>query len=289
MVSASCVFCPEAVSVAGRYSRLFRMAPSACLTPFRAGKGCDVCPRKCDPRIHKRGDRQPGAVVTVVGHSVPAASFDGLNCYEAADPRIPMHGDLHHLQRHPCAAKKDTLPTALDQERRPLAPILIHSLASHDSLSHKLTKNAFRQQRATTKKQTSIEIIMIQIKSVLIADEIEQECVDTLSAVGIRVDKKTKQSEAQLCEILKSYDAVIVRSATKITSKILSAAAGSLKLVGRAGTGVDNIDVPAATENGVIVMNTPARRQAVVDPMTDIPVDSWLLSSVRGYTFAGGF
>lgn len=57
---------------------------------------------------------------------------------------------------------------------------------------------------------------MIQIKSVLIADEIEQECVDLLKQNGIRVDKKTKQTEDQLCELLKNYDAVIVRSATKV-------------------------------------------------------------------------
>uniref|UniRef100_A0AC34QQ85 D-isomer specific 2-hydroxyacid dehydrogenase catalytic domain-containing protein n=1 Tax=Panagrolaimus sp. JU765 TaxID=591449 RepID=A0AC34QQ85_9BILA len=98
---------------------------------------------------------------------------------------------------------------------------------------------------------------MIQIKSVLIADDIEQECVDALTANKIRVEKKTKQTEEQLCKLLKEFDAVIVRSATKITSKILEASAGHLKLVGRAGTGVDNIDVPAATRNGVIVMNTP--------------------------------
>jgi D-3-phosphoglycerate dehydrogenase len=99
---------------------------------------------------------------------------------------------------------------------------------------------------------------MISIKSVLIADEIEQECVDLLQQNGLKVDKKIKQTEAQLCELLKNYDAVIVRSATKITAKILESTAGSLKLVGRAGTGVDNIDVKAATLHGIIVMNTPA-------------------------------
>uniref|UniRef100_A0AC35FC69 D-isomer specific 2-hydroxyacid dehydrogenase catalytic domain-containing protein n=1 Tax=Panagrolaimus sp. PS1159 TaxID=55785 RepID=A0AC35FC69_9BILA len=98
---------------------------------------------------------------------------------------------------------------------------------------------------------------MISIKSVLIADEIEQECVDLLQQNGLKVDKKIKQTEAQLCELLKNYDAVIVRSATKITAKILESTAGSLKLVGRAGTGVDNIDVKAATLHGIIVMNTP--------------------------------
>ena len=57
---------------------------------------------------------------------------------------------------------------------------------------------------------------MIQIKSVLIADEIEDECIDVLTQHGIKVDKKTKQTEDQLCVLLKNYDAVIVRSATKV-------------------------------------------------------------------------
>lgn len=57
---------------------------------------------------------------------------------------------------------------------------------------------------------------MIQIKSVLIADEIENECIDALTQHGLKVDKKTKQTEDQLCVLLKNYDAVIVRSATKV-------------------------------------------------------------------------
>ncbi|CAD6195748.1 unnamed protein product [Caenorhabditis auriculariae] len=98
---------------------------------------------------------------------------------------------------------------------------------------------------------------MTKISSVLIADDIEQECVDILQNAGIQVSIKTKQTKEQLLESLPQHDAVIVRSATKITSELLDAAAGKLKLVGRAGTGVDNIDVPAATRNNVLVMNTP--------------------------------
>ncbi|KAH7717190.1 Protein C31C9.2 [Aphelenchoides avenae] len=99
---------------------------------------------------------------------------------------------------------------------------------------------------------------MIRIESVLIADEIEQECVDQLTAGGLRVLKKTKLAKEALIEELKNFDAVVVRSATKITREIIEATSGKLKLIGRAGTGVDNIDVKAASEHGVIVMNTPA-------------------------------
>ncbi|CAB3403774.1 unnamed protein product [Caenorhabditis bovis] len=97
----------------------------------------------------------------------------------------------------------------------------------------------------------------MSIKSVLIADDIEKECIDVLQSNGINVTVQTKQTKEQLLESLPKHDAVIVRSATKITADLLNAAAGKLKLVGRAGTGVDNIDVPAASKNKILVMNTP--------------------------------
>ena len=78
---------------------------------------------------------------------------------------------------------------------------------------------------------------MVQIASVLIADNIEKECVDVLKAAGISVTVQTKQTREQLLESLPKHDAVIVRSATKITAELLDAAAGKLKMVGRAGTG----------------------------------------------------
>uniref|UniRef100_A0A914DWK7 D-isomer specific 2-hydroxyacid dehydrogenase catalytic domain-containing protein n=1 Tax=Acrobeloides nanus TaxID=290746 RepID=A0A914DWK7_9BILA len=98
---------------------------------------------------------------------------------------------------------------------------------------------------------------MIRIESVLVADEIEQECLDLLNSKGIKVEKKNKLSKNELIEELKNFDAVLVRSATKITGEIIQASAGKLKLIGRAGTGVDNIDVKTATEYGIVVMNTP--------------------------------
>src|ERR1041384_6090610 len=62
--------------------------------------------------------------------------------------------------------------------------------------------------------------------------------------------------EAELLPAVKDVVALVVRSETKVTRKVLEAAS-ALKVVGRAGVGVDNVDVPAATEHGVVVMNTP--------------------------------
>ncbi len=73
---------------------------------------------------------------------------------------------------------------------------------------------------------------------------------------GIDVDVKTGLSPEELKEIIGEYDALVIRSATKVTEEILEAAE-RLKVVGRAGIGLDNVDIPAASKRGVVVMNTP--------------------------------
>lgn len=73
---------------------------------------------------------------------------------------------------------------------------------------------------------------------------------------GIEVDVKTGLSPEELKEIIAGYDALAIRSATKVTEDLL-ASAEKLKVVGRAGIGLDNVDIPAATKHGVAVMNTP--------------------------------
>src|SRR5438105_8455033 len=92
---------------------------------------------------------------------------------------------------------------------------------------------------------------------VLIADTISQRGVDELSRdAGLDVSVQTKLSPAKLIEIIPEFAALIVRSETKVTGEILEAAK-SLRVVGRAGVGVDNVDVEAATQRGVLVLNAP--------------------------------
>ncbi len=91
---------------------------------------------------------------------------------------------------------------------------------------------------------------------VLISDKLSPQAVDIFKQKGVEVDIKTGLSEEQLLEIIGEYDGLAIRSATKVTPKVLEAAT-KLKVVGRAGIGVDNVDVKAATARGVIVMNTP--------------------------------
>ncbi len=91
---------------------------------------------------------------------------------------------------------------------------------------------------------------------VLIADKLSPTAVQIFKDRGIETDVKTGIDRDQLIAIVGQYDGLAVRSATKVTEKVL-AAATKLKVIGRAGIGVDNIDVPAATAKGIIVMNTP--------------------------------
>ena len=75
-------------------------------------------------------------------------------------------------------------------------------------------------------------------------------------AEGIEVDVKTGLSPEALKEIIGDFDALVIRSATKVTADMLEAAT-NLKVIGRAGIGLDNVDIPAATKKGIAVMNTP--------------------------------
>ncbi len=92
---------------------------------------------------------------------------------------------------------------------------------------------------------------------VLIADDLSEKAVEVFkNRAGIHCDVLTKLTPGELREKIKDYHGLAVRSATKVTTEILEAAE-NLKVVGRAGIGVDNIDVAAATKRGVVVMNTP--------------------------------
>ncbi|MGB7563701.1 MAG: phosphoglycerate dehydrogenase [Prochlorococcaceae cyanobacterium] len=90
---------------------------------------------------------------------------------------------------------------------------------------------------------------------VLVSDPIDQTGIDILSQVA-EVDVRTGLSPEQLKAIIGDYDALMIRSGTQVTAEIIEAA-DRLRIIGRAGVGVDNVDVPAATRRGVIVVNSP--------------------------------
>ncbi len=92
---------------------------------------------------------------------------------------------------------------------------------------------------------------------ILITDKLSQAGLQLLEEDSqLQVDVKTHLSPRELVESIGDYDALIVRSATKVTSEVIEHAR-QLKIIGRAGAGVDNVDVEAATRHGIVVMNTP--------------------------------
>ncbi len=91
---------------------------------------------------------------------------------------------------------------------------------------------------------------------VLIADALSPRAVAVFAERGVEADVRTGLAPDELAAALPQYDGLAVRSATKVTAQTV-AAAGRLKVIGRAGIGVDNIDVAAATQRGIVVMNTP--------------------------------
>src|SRR2546430_5750856 len=105
---------------------------------------------------------------------------------------------------------------------------------------------------------------------ILISDDLSPEAKTILERIpGVQVDFKLGLQPAELREIISGYDALAVRSATKVTAELL-AAATKLRVIGRAGTGVDNTDLHAATLPGVAARNPPGANSASVarDPLT---------------------
>ncbi|KAK9753296.1 D-isomer specific 2-hydroxyacid dehydrogenase, NAD binding domain [Popillia japonica] len=96
----------------------------------------------------------------------------------------------------------------------------------------------------------------MDIKKVLVADAVDKACVDLLKENNIEVDCKYKLPKQQLIEEIQNYDGIIVRSDTKVTADVIEAGS-RLKVIGRAGAGVDNIDINAASSKNVLVLNTP--------------------------------
>ena len=92
--------------------------------------------------------------------------------------------------------------------------------------------------------------------NVLITDGVDPQCGQILSQNGFDVTEIPKISKEELKTIIGGFEKLIVRSATKVTAEVIECGT-NLKLIGRAGAGVDNIDIEAATRNGIIVMNTP--------------------------------
>ena len=116
---------------------------------------------------------------------------------------------------------------------------------------------------------------------VLVCEPIAEEGVKILEENGFKVDLKLEISKEELARIIEDYDALIVRGRTKVTRELMERAV-NLKVIGRAGSGLDNIDVKAAEEMGITVINTP---EAVADSVAELTI-GLMLSLVRMIPYA---
>jgi D-3-phosphoglycerate dehydrogenase len=115
------------------------------------------------------------------------------------------------------------------------------------------------------------------MKKILVADSLDKEALEQLQAVpGFDVTVKTGMDEATLVQTIPGYKAIIVRGATKVTKKVISAST-NLEMIVRAGIGLDNVDAAAAKEKGIKVANTPAATTISVAEITF----GLMLSAVR--------
>ncbi|MHB8908947.1 MAG: phosphoglycerate dehydrogenase [Syntrophales bacterium] len=95
------------------------------------------------------------------------------------------------------------------------------------------------------------------MKKILISDSLSEEGIEIFKKTpGIEVDVRTKLTPDELKAVIGDYDGLVIRSATKVTQEVIDRA-GKLSVVGRAGIGLDNVDIPAASKRGIVVMNTP--------------------------------
>ena len=98
---------------------------------------------------------------------------------------------------------------------------------------------------------------------IVVADDLPESALQLLRGEGWDVDAQTGRTPDQLARDLQNADALVVRSATKVTADLI-AAASSIRVIARAGTGVDNVDVPAASARGIVVMNAPGANSVSV-------------------------
>ena len=103
---------------------------------------------------------------------------------------------------------------------------------------------------------TVSQIILSESMKIVVADDLPASALDVLRAEGWEVDARTGRTHDQLIADVAETDAIVVRSATKVTAPIINAAP-RLRVIARAGTGVDNVDVAAASGRGIVVMNAP--------------------------------
>jgi len=195
-------------------------------TPLTNGS---VAYRSCDgrPELVASSREELGAVVK-------AGVADATGCQAAAD--APTLVNDAHLTA--CVGQSSSGAEPCD------------TAAQDDRVGHQ------RSVREVTVALASHAVTFDDVARVLVTEKIADDGLELLRAAGHEVDVQTGLDEAGLISAIAGAEAIIIRSATTVTAELL-AAGSDLKIVGRAGIGLDNVDVNAATEHGVLVANAP--------------------------------
>ena len=116
--------------------------------------------------------------------------------------------------------------------------------------------------------RTAVRVLPVSVRGlrILAADPVDASCGATFTDAGHKLTEK-KMKEAELLLAVPQYEGLVVRSGVKVNAEII-AAGKKLRIIGRAGAGVDNIDCAAATRAGVLVMNTPGGNTAAAAELT---------------------
>ncbi len=214
--------------------------------------------RRTSPRVWSRSLEKEG-VAYDVGHYRDAPS--GLRIWAGATIETADMQKLMPWLSWAFETQKATLSQAAARDRqRPQAPPRGRSL--HPELSACFHAIPDGKPLRTFPGLLIVADPILQEASmaprVLVSDELSETAVQIFRDRGVEVDFQPQlgKDKDKLLEIIGNYDGLAIRSATKVTEKIIEAAA-NLKVVGRAGIGVDNVDIPAASRRGIIVMNTP--------------------------------
>ena len=139
----------------------------------------------------------------------------------------------------------------------PARPTWLPTCAAHPRCAVRAARRPRALRAASSGRHESDGAATMKTAKVLVSDKLSDSGLNVLrSAPGIEVDYRPGLSEQELAEAIVDYDALVIRSGSKVTAKVLEKA-DSLQVIGRAGIGVDNVDVPAASRKGVVVMNTP--------------------------------
>ena len=141
------------------------------------------------------------------------------------------------------------------------ASTISRALNDYSDISKKTKQTIFNLAKKY-KYKANIEAKLIgsisnkSVKKILIADKISDSSLKIFLTNKINIDQKFNLTESELIKLINNYDGIIVRSSTLITEKIINTSK-KLKIIARAGVGVDNVDVNAATSKGIVVMNSP--------------------------------